>query len=105
MASLAKLNTDGTADRFEAFVCGIELCNGFGELTDPEEQRRRFERDQASRRRHEKPVYPIDERFLSALVDGMPESAGNALGLDRLLMLLLGAESIQQVMCFPEEDL
>lgn len=101
MASLANLHDDGTADRFEAFVSGIELCNGFGELTDAREQRRRFEADQGARRSAGAPVYPIDERFLDALEQGMPASGGNALGVDRLLMLLTGAESIQAVMPFP----
>ena len=105
MASLAKLHPDGTADRFEAFFRGIELCNGFGELTDAAEQRRRFERDRAHRREAGLPVYPIDERFLEALAAGMPESGGNALGIDRALMLLTGASSIQSVMPFPAEDL
>jgi len=105
MASLAKLHPNGTADRFEAFFRGVELCNGFGELTDAAEQRRRFERDQAQRREAGLPVYPIDERFLEALAAGMPESGGNALGIDRLLMLLTGASSIQSVMPFPAEDL
>lgn len=105
MASLATLNPDGSADRFEAFYRGVELCNGFGELTDPLEQRRRFEQDRATRRRSGLPVYPVDERFLDALEEGMPQSGGNALGVDRLLMLLTGAESIQAVMAFPEERL
>ena len=105
MASLAKLNADGSADRFEAFFRGIELCNGFGELTDAHEQRRRFELDQRSRRAAGRAVYPIDERFLRALESGMPESGGNALGVDRLLMLLSGAGSIQAVMPFPQAEL
>ncbi len=105
MASLAKLKPNGMADRFEAFFRGVELCNGFGELTDAVEQRRRFERDQAERQADGRPVYPIDERFLADLERGMPESGGNALGVDRLLMLLLGASSIQAVMPFPEEQL
>jgi len=105
MASLASLHQDGTADRFEAFISGIELCNGFGELTDPVEQRHRFEEDQRRRRAAGAPVYPIDERFLQALEKGMPESGGNALGVDRLLMLLTGAETIQSVMPFPAERL
>jgi lysyl-tRNA synthetase class 2 len=83
----------------------VELCNGFGELTDATEQRRRFELDQANRRAAGAPVYPIDERFLDDLARGMPESGGNALGVDRLLMLLVGANSIQSVMPFPEERL
>jgi len=105
MASLAKLKPNGMADRFEAFFRGVELCNGFGELTDAVEQRRRFERDQAERQADGLPVYPLDERFLADLERGMPESGGNALGVDRLLMLLLGAASIQAVMPFPEEQL
>jgi lysyl-tRNA synthetase class 2 len=105
MASLARLKSNGMADRFEVFFRGVELCNGFGELTDAAEQRRRFQRDQADRQAAGAPVYPIDERFLDDLERGMPESAGNALGVDRLLMLLVGAESIQAVMPFPEERL
>lgn len=105
MASLARLNPDGTADRFEAFFRGVELCNGFGELTDPKEQRRRFEQDQATRRAAHLPVYPIDEKLLQALKQGMPQSGGNALGVDRLLMLLVGAHSIQSIMPFPEHRL
>ncbi|MGB5524630.1 MAG: amino acid--tRNA ligase-related protein, partial [Polyangiales bacterium] len=92
-------------DRFEAFFRGVELCNGFGELTDAMEQRRRFDRDQVERRAAGLPVYPIDERFLADLERGMPESGGNALGVDRLLMLLLRAASIQAVMPFPAERL
>lgn len=101
MASLARLKQNGMADRFEAFFRGVELCNGFGELTDAVEQRRRFEQDQADRKAAGLPVYPLDERFLADLEGGMPESGGNALGVDRLLMLLLGAESLQAVMPFP----
>jgi lysyl-tRNA synthetase class 2 len=105
MASLARLKPNGMADRFEAFFRGVEICNGFGELTDAAEQRRRFEQDQTERRAAGAPVYPIDERFLEDLERGMPESGGNALGVDRLLMLLVGADSIQAVMPFPEERL
>jgi lysyl-tRNA synthetase class 2 len=105
MASLARIKPNGMADRFEAFVQGVELCNGFGELTDADEQLRRFERDQADRRSAGKPVYPVDKRFIEALRAGMPASAGNALGVDRLLMLLVGADSIQAVMTFPERAL
>lgn len=102
MASLARIHRDDAryAERFEAYVDGIELCNGFGELTDPIEQRARFEADQAARARGHKPVYPIDERFIAALEHGMPDSGGNALGFDRLVMLLLGAERVEDVMAF-----
>jgi lysyl-tRNA synthetase class 2 len=105
MASLARLKPNGMADRFEAFFRGVELCNGFGELTDAEEQRRRFQRDQAELKAAGAAVYPIDERFLEDLRQGMPESGGNALGVDRLLMLLVGADSVQSVMPFPVERL
>ena len=109
MASLARIVTGSrglrVADRFEAYVDGIELCNGFGELTDPIEQRRRLEHDQRERARLGLPVYPIDERFLAALEEGMPPSGGNALGLDRLVMLLLGAKDIRDVIAFPDDQL
>ena len=82
-----------------------EIVEDLMELTDPIEQRRRFEDDQRHRRDAKAPVYPIDERFLEALEKGMPSSGGNALGVDRLLMLLLGADSIQSVMTFPLERL
>lgn len=102
-ASLARLSPSDprVCDRFELYVGGVELCNGFGELTDPVEQRRRFERDQAERARRGLPVYPIDERFVSALSEGMPRAAGNALGVDRLLALCLGERAIGDVMAFP----
>lgn len=104
MASLARLHPDDptVADRFELYVAGVELCNGFGELTDVDEQRRRFERDLVARHRLGKPAHPIDEHFLAALAGGMPPSGGNALGLDRLLMLLTGADAVADVMAFPE---
>jgi lysyl-tRNA synthetase class 2 len=87
------------AERFELFVDGLELCNGFAELTDPVEQRARFVAEQAARRALGKPAYPLDEDFLTALAT-MPESAGNALGIDRLVMLALGAATIGEVMAF-----
>jgi elongation factor P--(R)-beta-lysine ligase len=93
------------AERFEIMVNGIELCNGFGELVDPIEQRTRFENDQEERRRRGLPVYPIDEKFVAALHEGMPPSAGNALGLDRLIALALKAKTIGDVMTFPEGHL
>jgi lysyl-tRNA synthetase class 2 len=105
MAALARVCDDdaSVADRFEAYVDGIELCNGFGELTDAAEQRRRFELDQARRARLQRTVYPLDERLLGALADGLPPSGGNALGVDRLIMLLLGARDIAEVVAFSDE--
>ncbi|MDC0743438.1 EF-P lysine aminoacylase EpmA [Polyangium mundeleinium] len=102
-ASLARLcpADPRVAERFELYVGSVEVCNGFGELTDPVEQRARFERDQAQRRAEGKPVYPIDERFLAALAEGMPPAAGNALGIDRLVALGLGARAIGDVTAFP----
>ena len=91
------------AERFELYMGGVELCNGFGELTDAREQRRRFREEQRARRRAQSPVYPTDQRFLAALDEGMPRAGGNALGFERLLMLALEVDSIQQTMAFPEE--
>ena len=91
-------------ERFEAFAGGLELCNGFGELVDPVEQRRRFELDRAERQALGKPVYPVDEKFLQALAD-MPPSSGVALGVDRLAMLLLGAAEIRDVLPFKFDEL
>jgi lysyl-tRNA synthetase class 2 len=103
-ASLARRRPDDPrlCERFEVYVGGVELCNGFGELTDAREQRARFERDCVARREVGKPVYPMDERFLEALEEGMPPSGGNALGVDRLIALGLGAERIGDGMAFPD---
>lgn len=88
------------AERFELYVDGVELANGFGELTDPIEQRERFEQDNAQRRALGKPEQPYPQRFLDVLESGLPESSGVALGVDRLLMLRLGADSISEVLPF-----
>jgi lysyl-tRNA synthetase class 2 len=102
-ASLARAKPSDrrVCERFELYLGGLELCNGFGELTDPDEQRRRLLRDQDARAAAGKPVYPIDERFLAALAEGMPPSAGNALGIDRIVALCLGEPEIAGVMPFP----
>ena len=88
------------AERFELYAAGVELANGFGELTDPVEQRRRFEADMALKQRLYGERYPIDEAFLQAL-EHMPEASGVALGLDRLVMLATGATRIDQVIWTP----
>jgi lysyl-tRNA synthetase class 2 len=88
------------AERFELYACGVELANAFGELTDPVEQRRRFEADMAEKARLYGERYPIDEDFLSAL-GHMPPASGAALGFDRLVMLATGAERIEQVIWTP----
>lgn len=88
-------------ERFEAYVAGLELCNGFGELCDPVEQYARFQRDVQERQHRGLPAYPIDERFLAALDHGMPPSAGVALGVDRLMMLVLDVSTIEDIVPFP----
>lgn len=89
------------SERFELYVAGVELCNGFGELTDPVEQRSRFERERARRFRAGEPLYPIDEDFLGALSRGLPASVGNALGFDRLVALCVGGHGLQASLPFP----
>lgn len=85
------------AQRFELYIDGLELCNGFVELTDADEQRNRFILDNQIRKYKNLPQMPIDESFLSALSKGMPECAGVALGVDRLLMLLCKTDNINQI--------
>ncbi len=89
------------AERFELFLGGMELANGFAELTDAAEQAGRFSSDVRRRRDSGLPVPPVDRHFLAALEAGLPECAGVALGFDRLVMVLAGADSIDQVMAFP----
>ena len=104
-AALAQTYVDADgytwARRFELFVNQVELCNGYTELTDAVEQRRRFNADLDIRRSMNKPLPPLDERFLAALESGMPACSGVALGLDRLFMLALGKEEIKDVILFP----
>jgi len=88
------------AERFELYACGVELANGFGELTDAGEQRRRFEAEMAEKERLHGERYPLDEDFLTALA-AMPPAGGVALGFDRLVMLLTGAPRIEQVLWTP----
>ena len=101
MAALARLNPDDprVAERFEVFVGDLELANAFGELTDPHEQRARFEQDRAERRRLGRPEYPIDEGLLTDL-GSIGEASGIALGVDRLLMLCLQLPCIQDALPF-----
>jgi len=104
MASLARLDpaNPARAERFELYAGGLELANGFAELTDAGEQRARFAREGEARRRRGATVAEADERFLAALELGLPPCAGIALGVDRLVMLLTGAEAIDEVVAFPE---
>ena len=101
LAALARPAPDRrVAERFELYACGVELANGFGELTDAAEQRRRLEREMAEKERIYGERYPIDEDFLAALA-AMPQACGIALGLDRLVMLATGAARIDQVLWNP----
>ena len=95
-----RLQDRRVAERFELYACGVELANGFGELTDPIEQRRRLEAEMAEKERIYGERYPIDEDFLAALAV-MPQACGIALGLDRLVMLATGAARIEQVLWNP----
>lgn len=92
-------------ERFEAYAGGLELCNGFGELTDPVEQRQRLESDLEERMRRGLPQYPIDEKFLAALAEGLPDCAGVALGIDRVMMLACGAATLRDVVTFTVDEL
>jgi len=89
------------AERFELFINGVEIANGFHELADANEQRRRFERDNQRRRAAGVGAMPADEHLLRALAHGLPDCAGVALGVDRLLMVLCGAAQLDQVLAFP----
>ncbi|APO53558.1 EF-P lysine aminoacylase GenX [Bradyrhizobium diazoefficiens] len=101
-AALARVKAGDprVAERFEVYACGVELANGFGELTDAEEQRRRFTESMAEKQRRYGEAYPLDEDFLAA-VAAMPEASGVALGFDRLVMLASGATRIDQVVWTP----
>jgi lysyl-tRNA synthetase class 2 len=105
MASLSRLKPgDPTvAERFELYAQGMELANGFSELTDADEQRRRLVAEQEQRRAAGRPVYPLDERFIEA-VGRMPPAGGVAVGLDRILMMFLGAQAIADILLFPAAD-
>ena len=105
-AALARLKPQDLrfAERFELYIGGLEICNAFSELTDPVEQRERFERETDYRRKAGKPVYPMPEKFLSAL-GSMPAAAGNALGIDRLVMLFSDSRQIDDVVAFTPEEL
>lgn len=106
MAALARLKADDPrfAERFELYVGGLELANGFSELNDPVEQRRRFEQANKVRAQRGEAVLPLPEPFLSELA-AMPPSAGIALGVDRLVMLTTGYATIDEVVAFRPEDL
>ncbi len=106
LAALSRLKAENPrlAERFELYVGGLELANGFSELTDPEEQRRRFIEANRQRSKNGEVALPIPEPFLTSLA-AMPPSAGIALGIDRLIMLTAGTDSIDEVVAFTPEDL
>ena len=103
-AALARIKQDDrpVADRWELYVGGVELANCYTELTDPSEQRRRFQECAKLRKKDGRPVYPLDERFLQAMDQKMPDCAGIALGVDRLIMLFAELDDISQVVAFSE---
>ncbi len=106
LAALARTKPDNgeLAERFELYVGGLELANGFSELNDPVEQRRRFEKANCTRMNGGQAALPLPEPFLGALA-AMPESAGIALGIDRLVMLTAGVDTIDEVVAFIPEEL
>jgi lysyl-tRNA synthetase class 2 len=106
LAALArrKINEPEIAERFELYIAGIEVANAFSELTDPDEQRQRFTADETARRAQGKEPLPLPEKFLTELAN-LPPSAGIALGVDRLVMLLTDAATIDEVVAFSPEEL
>jgi len=106
LAALARVRKDdpGLAERFELYMARLEIANAFSELTDPLEQRQRFEREREERRRAGKPVYPLPEIFLAAL-SRMPDCAGIALGVDRLVMIFADETDIGNIVAFTPEEL
>ncbi|SHH59538.1 Elongation factor P--(R)-beta-lysine ligase [Vibrio aerogenes CECT 7868] len=102
-AALAKISSEDprVAERFEVYYCGVELANGFHELDNALEQRQRFEVDNQKRHRMGLEVQPVDEHFIAALNAGLPDCAGVALGIDRLIMIALKCDCLQDVVAFP----
>jgi len=103
LAALARLNPENFAERFEIYIGGLELANGFSELTDAQEQRGRFERDRRHRDDLGKKVYPMPEKFLAS-IEQMPDAAGMALGVDRLAMIFTDRAVIDYVVPFTPEE-
>jgi lysyl-tRNA synthetase class 2 len=101
-ASLARVQ-GRVAARFEAYLDGLELANGFHELVDVDEQKKRFNADNAERAKRSLPPMDLDDRLLAALDHGLPECSGVALGFDRLVMCATGATHIDEVLAFPFE--
>lgn len=104
LACLKATNEGMIAERFEVYFKGVELANGFHELSDSKEQRHRFIEENLERKKKGKPVLPIDENFLSALASGFPDSCGVAVGFDRLMMLHLHQKEIHEILPFSWKD-
>lgn len=107
MAALSKRceGDERFAERFEVYIGGLEMCNAFTELNDPDEQERRLRLEREERLALGKPIYDVDESFVAALRMGMPPAGGNALGGDRLIMLVTGGKDIRDLLYFPQRDL
>ncbi len=106
LSALAKLSDKSpkVAERFELFINGMEIANGFHELTNADEQLGRFKEDLALRNKAKRPTLPIDHLFMDALKQGLPDCAGVAVGIDRLLMAITGVKDIREVLTFPIEN-
>jgi lysyl-tRNA synthetase class 2 len=104
--AMARLKQEDStlAERFELYIGGLELANAFSELVDAEEQRKNFNQENTTRKQFSKPIYPMPEKFLNEL-QSMPPSAGIALGVDRLVMVFLNAETIDEIVAFTPEEL
>ena len=106
LAALSRINPEDPTlcERFELYICGVELANAFGELTDPKEQRLRFEAEQRQRQLLGFDTIDIDQKFLDALAEGLPPTSGIALGVDRLLMVLVDEPDIRNVVAFAPQE-
>jgi lysyl-tRNA synthetase class 2 len=104
--ALARLKREDptVAERFELYIGGLELANGFSELVDSQEQKKRFQAENENRQSNSKPIYSMPDKFLAELGE-MPPSAGIALGMDRLVMIFLDSETIDEVVAFTPEEL